>query len=1080
MGADVSRVRMDPRRDHSGVGIQQGRPLPDADVNELVDILDRRLRTQVADERPAGVARVSKLTPDAFRVTASGGDLTIGRGRMYVDGLLAENHGDRDQPAFDPVLAEPAFDGDIAYADQPYWPQPAALPEGPGPHLVYLDVWSRELTHLSAPDLVEPAIGVDTTTRTQTAWQVRLLPDVGTAATCGSTIDAWDELVAPSGARLTTGTVPVDPEDDPCELPPTGGYRGLENHLYRVEVHEDGRIKWSRDNASIASAVVEFILPTELRLARVRRDDILRFAENDWVEIIDDQHELGPQRGGELRQISVDEATGTISFQPALPDEYTPTATDTVADRHLRVVQWSGVMDAPAAGTPAELEHGITVEFSGTPGRFGDYWVFAARTVDASVEALTAAPPRGVHHHYARLAVVTFPDTASDCRPFDAPPTGGGCSCEVCVTPEQHASGALTIQQAIDQAQAAGGGTIALCPGTYTLSQPLRMADAGSITMRGHGAILIANGTAIIAETISNVTFSDIGIASVGTGPAMMLSNCTLVNVDDLSIAAIGLGDAPDRVGIALAGPHLITAVRRTYIIADIGIAAAPATPDEAKGILSAGLRIEDNTLQCRQRGIDLTGVCVHMGELRIAANTVYGALDAGIAATGLALRGEEVVAGVLTVCGNLVKTNGGVGILTSGRAVVTDNEIVAGVRTRHQDGIRIAAEPPGAEPGHVQVIGNRVIGVGGWGIAVDAPVASLLVKQNVVERAGGGIAVRGPGSKERISIDNNHIIDTTGIDESGASVAGTGTIGSETVATERVASETVGRASVDVDSDDEPTVFIPPIGARTAGVRPTPAAAAGTLTASSVIGIAWGIEVTGGGAVQVAGNLVDGVAAQGSAAGAVGIAVSLSDDVRIGDNTVRRIGAADTGGAIGIGVAETTVAASIQDNVVRLAETGTVDSRPGWRPLVVLGATQEGSPTRVFRAAKVGRIAFDGAWVYLKAPANQGASVQVLGNTVFGGAQAPAVTVDSDGDALVASNRIAQPPDREPPALDLTAPAAVVQGNRATGGRPSVRLKVANLETVVVLGNITSGDITVNDVPLANTPWSPFNPVIP
>ena len=100
MGADVSRVRFDPLRDFAGVVLQQGRLLLDADFNEYVALLDRRLRAETSDLTSfgpdpdhAGVAWVPRQTPDAFRVTASGGELTIGRGRMYVDGLLAENHG---------------------------------------------------------------------------------------------------------------------------------------------------------------------------------------------------------------------------------------------------------------------------------------------------------------------------------------------------------------------------------------------------------------------------------------------------------------------------------------------------------------------------------------------------------------------------------------------------------------------------------------------------------------------------------------------------------------------------------------------------------------------------------------------------------------------------------------------------------------------------------------------------------------------------------------------------------------------------------------------------------------------------
>src|SRR4029078_652722 len=100
MGADVSRVRFDPLRDYAGVVLQQGRLLLDGDFNELVALLDRRLRAETCylsscgpDPNHAGVAWVPRQTPDGFRVTAAGGKLTIGRGRMYVDGLLAENRG---------------------------------------------------------------------------------------------------------------------------------------------------------------------------------------------------------------------------------------------------------------------------------------------------------------------------------------------------------------------------------------------------------------------------------------------------------------------------------------------------------------------------------------------------------------------------------------------------------------------------------------------------------------------------------------------------------------------------------------------------------------------------------------------------------------------------------------------------------------------------------------------------------------------------------------------------------------------------------------------------------------------------
>src|SRR3989338_4493629 len=100
MSGDYSRVRFDPRIDLSGVQMQQGRVQLDSDWNEWVAVLDRRLRAESVDTfgvhvTPGitGVAVVSPQTPDAFEILAAGGNITIGRGRMYVDGLLAENHG---------------------------------------------------------------------------------------------------------------------------------------------------------------------------------------------------------------------------------------------------------------------------------------------------------------------------------------------------------------------------------------------------------------------------------------------------------------------------------------------------------------------------------------------------------------------------------------------------------------------------------------------------------------------------------------------------------------------------------------------------------------------------------------------------------------------------------------------------------------------------------------------------------------------------------------------------------------------------------------------------------------------------
>ena len=156
----------------------------------------------------------------------------------------------------------------VSYEAQPYWPTPDPLPGEDAVHLAYVVAWQREVTPLENPDLLEPALGgIDTTTRWQTVWQVRLLADVGDDATCATPeaeLAGWTELVAPSTARLTTATIDVEDPEDPCLVPPTDGYTGVENQLYRVEIHAvgdtqaDARFKFSRENASVVTSIEAF------------------------------------------------------------------------------------------------------------------------------------------------------------------------------------------------------------------------------------------------------------------------------------------------------------------------------------------------------------------------------------------------------------------------------------------------------------------------------------------------------------------------------------------------------------------------------------------------------------------------------------------------------------------------------------------------------------------------------------------------------------------------------------------------------------------------------------------------------
>ncbi len=164
MATDFSRVRSNPLLDYAGVQLKQGAVLLDADANELAAIA-RPPRCARWPATCSGRATVGANTPDAFRITlgttSSGAQtLNIGPGRLYVDGLLAENHGKADPAGrvFDDLMGEERFTDPVPYEAQPYLPNPPPLPRA-GRHLVYLDVWNREVTQLENPDLVETGGG---------------------------------------------------------------------------------------------------------------------------------------------------------------------------------------------------------------------------------------------------------------------------------------------------------------------------------------------------------------------------------------------------------------------------------------------------------------------------------------------------------------------------------------------------------------------------------------------------------------------------------------------------------------------------------------------------------------------------------------------------------------------------------------------------------------------------------------------------------------------------------------------------------------------------------------------------------
>jgi hypothetical protein len=1049
---------MNPLLDYAGVELKQGGVLLDADANELVAILDRRLRALASDT--LGRATVSSTTPEAFKIKASGGTLQIGRGRLYVDGLLAECHGapsdDPAQETFDDLLGEPGFAGDLDYLHQPYLKVAPDLPKS-GRHLVYLDVWDREVTNFEQPDLVEIAVGVETSSRIQTVWQVRVLADdAGGGTTCETddgSVPGWSAIIAPSAGRLTIGTYEVAQVDDPCELPPTGGFRGLENQLYRVEIHDPGQagagatFKWSRENNSVASAVEALVSASVLQLDTLGRDDVLRFNSGDWVEITDDFRELS-QLPGEIRKITVEESTRRLSFTKPLPADMLPSPASFPdqlfpRERHLRVRRWdqarkvfkvgsggnpvevqdldvtgsTGVIDVP--GDPATklmLENGITVSFDvalGSSGGFrtGDYWVFAARTADASVEILKEAPPRGIHHHFARLGIWDLASgEVSDCRHHWPPESAGGsCGCTCCVTPESHATGKLTIQNALDTLRDTGG-TVCLVAGDYVLREPVRLSGMRCVRVTGQGAAtrIVTPGSAFIVERCAGITIDELAIFSLGQQSAIGITTAFGLTLRQLLIATFRNPDAQS-AAIALGGIVAGANIHDNLLIAPNGVHALEPGNQKAVGwLITAAMAIDSNIFACRDSAITMDGLVGHALQSRVTGNQVIGTHQIGFSFTGMALPGAS-----LDVRGNNLATHGpGMRCATDG-LWVSENKLHAtsdGNFLKPGAGIQLVTGLDRNGSDEAQLIANQLDGFAGAGIEIDAPVLDLIVKQNIIERCANGILMTGSAGAASASIENNHVHDIGLAATGGSMTVGIGVIRAD-VAT--IAGNIVRRIGLDVQGDK-------------------------TLLA-----------------------------------GILALSVRRS---RIGNNEITQVGPEQFGNLVaGISVRAPYERAEVSYNhVERDADFNVAYSDTQWHALSIeepIAATNEfASRLGNFMLLKVDATrtlvaAGNRAWLQIAPPAIEpvtgeqvkppGASASLLGNVFVARGRGPAVDVAAAGDAIFGDNVVELRGARGSAAVQIRSPVAIVNANRVRGGEVSISIPMPK-SLITAIGNIT------------------------
>jgi uncharacterized protein DUF6519/parallel beta helix pectate lyase-like protein len=1026
MSGDYSRNTFDPRRDFAGVFMQQGRVQLDADWNEQVEIIARRLQAGSLDT--FGPAVVPK--DDAgFEIVAGGGAITIGRGRLYADGLLAENHG-IGNAEWDKRLAEERGTVPVSYSEQPFYLNPPALPGAGQQHLFYLDVWDREISYVERPSLVDNAIGVDTTTRRQRVWQVKFLSNVGDIKkdTPEADIPGWTDATRSSSGRLTTSYVPVVVDPNPCAPQPTGGYRGLENQLYRVEIHDGGvpgtaTFKWSRDNASVATRITAFPGPNQIKVESVGRDDVLRFSNGDWIEITDDARELR-NLPGELRRIrpadGVDEATKLIAFEGAAVAGIDPA-------RNARIRRWDspGAIQVPAAATKIPLEDGLAIEFSvaevGGGFRSGDYWVAAARTANASFEILTNAPPLGIHHHYCRLAVVTFPNTSVDLREFWPPQFGGepasdepaGCGCTVCVTEEGHQSGKATIQQAIDSV-AKTGGTVCIGAGIFALNSPVQIVAANSVKVVGLGwkTVLMRReaGPAVIVDSSTNISIARLLLfAGVANPATLVLRDSAWIDISECSLYGGVTAELRNTAAIGLAGTQAALTIRDNMFTSPRGVVRF--ADAKAGYLLSSGLTIRGNRMNCPMAAIALDGPTLHYADTRFENNLIGGCGDAAIIATGVVLPSSS-----LNITANTILTTGSGIVVGAGSTRISDNDISGGNKPTSKAGIAIV-KGAAAQIEDLHIIGNRIGHMAGDGIVLRTPIEWAAIQRNTVDTALSGIILEENGAAEQLSVESNYLtnIASTVNEGNGAAVG--------------IRLQKVTRADI--------------VGNEIHRVGRT--AVEGALRV--------GIQAIGCETIRISGNRISGIGPDGEFVGeAIGIdIISPFTRLDVTENVVRR---------------PVDVDAKLAAGNWQALQVGTAPTDPKTMGKAVLMKTRAGTFMMYEDSATV-------------IPETGAGEASVRGNELHSRAtRISSVTVHAASFCTLAENMcIGEQAQTNDPVVAIGVPA-IVTGNRVRGSTKGPALVVGSPHATVI-GNVTSGAIVVNGHPL-QAPFAALNALLP
>ncbi len=483
MKGDFSRIRFNAAKLYTAVLKQQGRVDLDSDANEQCAI-DVTLREKTNADI---IGQYGGPVDDAgFEIGIDGADIWISAGRYYVEGILVEI-ADRVHYDQQPYLLDPtnnaqqlldslrqAGDGASLEFKLEVWQRMATALDDPcllEPALNQADTTTRLQTiwrvvgtlKQSTAAASQPSNAVATQpsstgtlalNKQSTLEQSdrRLLKESNVGILEPGNVSTFEQTElgtleknnasAPSPSNtgplaVNTGTLQQvrgrmgasasgEGSGCGCQPIPAAGYQGMENQLYRVEIHTAGDLtsatfKWSRENGSVVVAVTDVNGKT-VTVASLGPDANLGFQAGQWVELSDDINQFGPtpNQPGTLYQIhSINQA--------ALQVTMTDPVTGLQKKRNARMRRWdqtgSSATDSgvPVSSTPVPLENGIVVDFTSGQYQAGDYWTVPARTASGSIDW---PPCGGDGKHFQPPSVIQIDKAPLACVSWMSLPSG--------------------------------------------------------------------------------------------------------------------------------------------------------------------------------------------------------------------------------------------------------------------------------------------------------------------------------------------------------------------------------------------------------------------------------------------------------------------------------------------------------------------------------------------------------------------------------------------------------------------------------------------------------------------------------